>query len=362
MNQISDSSNIIVTIEDKDNFIMAGVQSYSAKCDIDYEKVGAMGEVQPTDYNIKGRTYTVTLKRVFLLNTSLTDKRSIYDKYHWKDFEVAVEFNGVDGGKSKTYRYRNCYRVEATQDVDIDGNPMSETVTILSHNCGYESDDTEYKRLKKMVYGSFVFPYNPTSTEFSSDRKYVEHKFPGLKYNDIEDFGPNCSVISCEGKFFGSGCLKQWNKLLSEYKKKGVKKTYHPIWSSIDKSLMIDLKGVVNEGKMTVDYTFTLIEYDPVPPSKNKKSKGNGGSGGSTGKKKSSQKKKTGKVKSKNDLKVGNSVYITGVCCHDSNGGKPHSKKYDHKKMVITKVHSSGSHPIHLGSVGWAKVSDLSWS
>lgn len=361
MERVGNSNDITITIEDDGNYLMAGVQSYSVKCDIDYEKIGAMGEAHPTDYYVRGRLYTITFKRVCLFNTKLFDGRTVFDKYHWKDFETVVSYNGVGGGKGAVHRFRNCYRVEAEQSVDIDGNPMYETVTILSHNCGYEADDLEYYRAKKMIYGGFTFPYNPSNSEYSIDKKYIEHKFPGLSKNDIEDLGTNCSVITCEGIFYGSEGTKAWSALLKEYKKKGARKTYHPFWHDVKKSLMIDLKGSIDEGKKMIRYSFTLLKYDP-PALKKGKSKSKSKSTSSKKSSKSGNKKKTGKVKSKNELKVGSLVYLTGVCCYTSTGGKPHSKKFTHKKMTVTKIHSNGSHPIHLGSVGWVKVSDLSWS
>lgn len=106
-----------------------------------------------------------------------------------------------------------------------------------------------------------------------------------------------------------------------------------------------------------IQYDFDLLECRPpsVKPAKKIKAtkKAN---------KKKSNKKKSGKVTGGQSIKVGDVVYITGICYHNAQGKSPHSKKFTHKKMTVTKTSATGSHPIHLGTVGWAKISDLSWS
>ena len=353
-NKIGTSDDITITIKDGGNIVLAGVQSYSVKCDLDYTKISAVGEVQPTDYYVNGRTYTITLNRVHLLNSTLSDGLSFYNKNKFKDFELIIKKKKTsNSAKDRISVFRNCYSIESGEDGDI-GSYVSDKIVILSHNLGYESDDTKYKRLKHMIYKGFTFPYNPSTTEFSSNKKYVEHKFPGLKNNDIEDFGSNCATLKCEGYFYGDGAWDTWNKLLSEYNKKGAGKVYHPLFGSIDKGLMINLSSNIDSHSSLIHYSFEILEYDPSSVKKSNKKK-------STKKSTKKSAKKSGKVKSKNELKIGSSVYVTGYIYKTSTGtGK--GKKYSHKKMTVTKINSSGSHPVHVGSVGWVDISELSWS
>lgn len=357
---VGNSSDITIIIRDGGECILAGVQSYSVKCDLDYTKIDAIGEVQPTDYYVNGRTYTITLNRVHLLNSTLSDGLSFYNKKKFKDFQLIINKRATEAGASdRVSVFRNCYAIDSGEDGDVN-NFVQDRITIVSHNLGYESDDKKYKRLKKMKYGSFSFPNNPSSSDYSSDRKYVEHKFPGLKNNDIEDFGANGGVISCSGYFYGSDAFKSWNALLKEYKKKGVKKVYHPILS-ISKGLMVNLKCSIDKHSSLVQYSFDILEYNPPAVSGTKKKSATKKKSSSNGSGHSKSTKKSGKVKSKKDLKVGSSVYVTGHVYKTATGISK-GKSYNHKKMTVTKINGSGSHPVHMGTAGWVAVSELSWS
>lgn len=350
-NRIGTSDDITITIKDKDDVLLAGVQSYDVKCELDYTKITAVGEVQPTDYYVNGRVYTITLNRVHLLNSTLSDGLSFYDKNRYKDFELVIKKNKVNpNAKNRIMTFRNCFSISASENDDV-GNYVKDQIVILSHNMKYDKDDKNYKRLKHMIYKGFTFPYNPSSTVFSSERKYVEHKFPGLKHNDVEDFGANCAILSCEGFFYGSDAWDTWEELLKEYNKKGAGKIYHPLFGNINKGLMINLKGSADHHSSLISYSFDILEYDPPSVKKSKKK--------STKNKKAN--KRSGKVKSKKDIKVGSSIYVTGYT-YKTNTGSSKGSKYNHKKMTITKISGTGSHPIHVGTVGWVSLSDISWS
>lgn len=364
--RIGTSNDISITIEDDGNTTLVGVQSYNIQCDMNYTKIPAFGEAQPTDYYINGRTYTITLTKVHLLNTEdLVDgDLNFYNKYNWKDFELIITKSGIDGGREEIQRFRNCYRIECSEDAELDGTPVIDKMIVVSHNMGYEDDDSPYFRRRKMKYGSFEFPYNPFSTEYNSDKKYVEHKFPGLNRNDIEDFGANCAVITCKGYFYGAsnentnggGAIANWKKLLKEYNKKGVREVYHPIFTGITNGLMTNLQCKM-EDQTLIEYSFDILEYNPPTVKKAKTTKSK-----SKSKSKKKSNKKSGNVKSKKDLKVGDSVYITGNLYKKADGTGGKVGEYNKKKMTVTKIKDSGSHPIHLGSKGWAKVSNLYWS
>lgn len=362
--RIGTSNDILVTIKDDGDTLLTGVQSFDVDCAIEYTKIDAISEAQPTGYHISSRTYTVTLKKVHLLNTDLAGgDLSFYNKRKWKDFELVIEKLGTGlNSKDRRQVFRNCYRVQCGENTSV-GDITVDTMVVISHNMGYEYDDKKYTRRKHIIYGGFTFPYNPYNSKYTTDRKYIEHKFPGLKHNDVEDFGANCGIITCEGYFYGSGDMDDggayynWKQLLAEYKKKGVKKFYHPIFTGVTEGLMVNLQGEIDNRASLIKYSFDIIEYNPPTVSKAKKITPHRKK---TGGKKKTSSKKTGKVKSKGDIKVGDAVYITGYI-YKTPASKDSVKKLTRKKMIVTKI-GSGAHPIHLGTVGWAQILDLSWT
>lgn len=356
--RIGTTNDITVTVKKDGMYIMGTIQSYSVKCVLDVVKIPAMGESVPTSYYHSGRTYTINLKKVNIMNTTFksedTEGKSIYRTDIWNNFELIITKHGIEGGKDIINTYRNCFRIEAGEEADV-GGCVYDTVTIVSHNVDYADKDTEYNRRRKMKFGSFEFPYNPYETEFTSERKYVEHKLPGLKYNDLEDFGLNSAVIHCAGYFYqdrddmtdGKTALKNWKKLYNIYKEGGVKKLYHPIFTNITKAMMVNLHCKMEGKSSLLQYDFDLIEYRPSKTENvKKKSSSKKPSAKSSG-------KKSGKVNGSGVLvSVGDSVYMTGVL----NG-----KKYNHVKMTVTKLDKDGIN-VHLGTVGWAPLDSLSWS
>lgn len=348
--------------------MMGTVQAYSVKCVNEHVKIPAMGESVPTGYYRSGRTYTITLKKVYIKNTKFNKEDTDgIGKFNgsgiWADFELIITKHGVDGGRDRVDTYRNCYRIESGEEANV-GDYITESITIVSHNVNYSEEDTEYFRRRKMKIGSYEFPYNPYESELTSERRYVEHRFPGLKKSDLEDFGLNAAVIHCAGYFFqdkdniADGKTAGYNlKILYRvYKKGGVNKIYHPVFTGITKAMMVNFHCKVEDKSSLIQYDFDLIEYTPPKVAGTKKSSSSGK--GSTSKKS----KKSGKIKSTDKIKVGDSVYITGMCYSTSYGNSPHSKKYSHTKMTITRISKTGTHRIHLGTIGWAKISDLSWS
>lgn len=391
LDRITTGRDIEVIIKDNGRYVLGSVQSYSIRCELNYKKITAVGESQPTDYYINGRTYTITLEKVALQGTKLKSMngRGIYAAHGaaWQDFELVIRLKGIDV-KNNTRVFRNCYRIEAGENATYD-DPIIDRIVVVSHNCNYDTfddgcSDDKYYRRKKMKYGDFKFPYNPSVVEWSSDRKYVEHKLPGLKKNDLEDFGVNCAVIHCEGFFYSDRnedghiddtALEQWAKLRKEYKTgSGPKKTYLPVMrGGITKALMINLKGKMENQSGLVEYSFDLVEYNPPSVSATKKKqvvvspkKPSKGSTVTSSTKGGSSNKKSGKISKISDIKVGDVVYLTGICRNDSYGGKPYSKSYSGTKTTITKIvsnpKSGQNYPICVGCIGWVEISQLSWS
>lgn len=113
--------------------------------------------------------------------------------------------------------------------------------------------------LSKIIYKDFEFPYNPANTSYKIDRTYIKHKYPELAGNELEDFGSNACVISGTGEFFGDDAYVNWNKLLKEFKKKGVGQVSHPIFTDITRGLMTSLRADVEPMPDYVKYSFEIV-------------------------------------------------------------------------------------------------------
>ena len=113
--------------------------------------------------------------------------------------------------------------------------------------------------LSKIVYKDFKFPYNPANTSYKIDRTYIKHKYPELAGNELEDFGSNACVISGSGEFFGDDAYLNWSKLLKEFKKKGVGRVSHPIFTDITRGLMTSLRADIEPMPDYVKYSFEII-------------------------------------------------------------------------------------------------------
>lgn len=115
------------------------------------------------------------------------------------------------------------------------------------------------KTLSSIVYKSFTFPYNPTTSTYKIDRTYIKHKYPELAGNELEDFGPNACIITGSGTFFGDDAYLTWNKLLNEFKAGGVGNVSHPIFTDIRRGLMTSLYGTLEPSLNSVQYTFEIV-------------------------------------------------------------------------------------------------------
>lgn len=115
------------------------------------------------------------------------------------------------------------------------------------------------KKLSKIKYKKFRFPYNPATSTYKIGRSYVEHKYPELMGNELEDFGPNACVITGEGEFFGNKAYSNWRKLLKEFKKSGVGNVSHPVFTDITRGLMTSLQASLEPRPNYVRYTFEIV-------------------------------------------------------------------------------------------------------
>lgn len=351
MNQLhlSNSSNITIDVVSNtgQKLTVLGVQAYNIHCNRNIKRINTIGDQKPAGYARLGRWYEITLSKVYVKNTSAGDGLNFYDNN--KDgFDIVITRNNPDGRTKTVSKFHDCYVSDASESCEVDGKAIVENITILSSDMG---DESSYK-MKHMKIGTFEFPNNPEETEITLDHEYALHKFPGLKKSDIEDLGPDCAIISCSGWMFGSGTYGKARQLLDKSRTVGPQNFLHPIYTGINKVIIKSISLKHSGGaESATQYTLTVVEYDP-PKVRNAENK--------TVSSKKSAKKKSGKVKSLSDLKKGDVVYATGNYYNKKNGGT--SKKISNKKVTVTDISKNAKYPIHINTLGWIKVSSLSWS
>lgn len=113
--------------------------------------------------------------------------------------------------------------------------------------------------LQKMRYKDFQFPNNPETTRCECNRSLIRHKYPELAGNELEDFGPNASIISGTGEFFGTNAYQQWQSLYNEFQKSGVGLVIHPIFNTITRGVMTSLSGELANRENYIRYTFEIV-------------------------------------------------------------------------------------------------------
>lgn len=196
--------------------------------------------------------------------------------------------------------------------------------------------------LNKIRYKNFVFPYNPSITTFKCGRTYIQHKYPFLAGNELEDFSVDAISITGEGVFFGSGCYKAFRQLYSAFKRKKVGKVSHPVFTEVTRGLMVSLTGKVDAEKNVIHYEWEIIA-DTVPDIKEKKKP----------KQKKDKKNKTNDKKpKKKNYKVGDIVNFKGgthyVSSWSNAKGYP-AKKGKAKITLGPNCKGNGkAHPWHL--------------
>lgn len=214
--------------------------------------------------------------------------------------------------------------------------------------------------LPSMRYKSFTWPNNPSSTKYSVDKTYAKHKYPELAGVEIEDMDHDVIIISGDGEFFGENAYEYWKELLSVFNEHGVGEFFHPIYPDVQRALMSKLENTIEPREDYVSYTFEFVADSVIPwinttISGNNSSGigGNSGVGAITGNTESSVKTETGTIV------VGDTVICNGYAYYSSSGANPHSGKLVNKTMTVTQVNYKGSHPIHVGSYGWMRLSDV---
>lgn len=205
------------------------------------------------------------------------------------------------------------------------------------------------QKLNSMSYKDFTWEYNPATCTYSCNKKYVAHKYPELAGVELEDMDADEVVITGEGEFFGPDAYTNWMKLNAEFRKLGPGKFSHPIFTDVTKALMTKLEAKMEPRDDYVAYSFEIIAHDKITlintPTVNSRSSNKSGSGSGSG--------------SSNNIKVGDVVILTGYAYYDSYGSNPHTAYINGKKYTVTYTNYKGSHPIHCGSLGWARLKDV---
>ena len=205
------------------------------------------------------------------------------------------------------------------------------------------------QKLNSMRYKDFTWEYNPANCTYSCQRTYVAHKYPELAGVELEDMDINEIVITGKGEFFGANAYSNWLKLNAVFRTFGPGQFSHPIFTDVTEGLMTKLQAEMEPREEYVAYTFEIVCSVPVNSITTSPTTPTPSTGGTTG----------GTGGSSSQIKVGDIVILTGYAYYDSYGKTPRSAYKDGVKYTVTYVNYKGSHPIHCGSLGWARLSDV---
>ena len=205
--------------------------------------------------------------------------------------------------------------------------------------------------LPSMKYKGFTWPNNPATCKYSVKKAYAEHKYPELTGAEIEDMDPNAVILTGEGEFFGPNAYQYWNELNAVFNEHGVGDFYHPVYTDISKALLVELSSDLEPRQDYVKYSFTFIVHDIIPwvhtTMPDDTINGNSDNSVYDG-------------VTNRTIAVGDVVICNGYAYYDSYGSTPRSAKMVNKTMVVTYTNYKGSHPIHVGSIGWMRLQDVS--
>ena len=202
------------------------------------------------------------------------------------------------------------------------------------------------QKLNSMRYKNFTWEYNPATCTYSCQRTYVAHKYPELSGVELEDMDINEVVITGDGEFFGPNAYTNWMRLNAVFRTFGPGPFSHPIFVDVNQGLMTKLQAKMEPRDDYVAYSFEIVcgvtLNDVSTPSVIPSGNTTGGNAGGS-----------------SQIKVGDIVILTGYAYYDSYGKMPRSAYKNGVKYTVTYVNYKGTHPIHCGSLGWARLSDV---
>lgn len=210
--------------------------------------------------------------------------------------------------------------------------------------------------LSPMRYKTFTWPNNPRECKYSASKSYAKHKYPELAGVEIEDMDGDAVIITGDGEFFGPNAYTNWKNLLAIFNEHGVGEFFHPLYTDIQKALMTKLEMTVEPRQDYVAYTFEFTADSVIPWVHTTISNGGGNTSTVppiTGNTDKSVETGTGTIV------VGDTVICNGYAYYTSYGANPHSAKMTNKMMTVTHVNWKGTHPIHVGSIGWMRLEDV---
>ena len=112
--------------------------------------------------------------------------------------------------------------------------------------------------LSVIKYGEFTFPYNPSSTSFTSEMKVAKHQYPNVNGADLEFLGAEPIEITCKGVFFVNS-KDMAIKLYNVYKQGKIQSFSHPIFPDCTRCIMTKLQLSIEAENDVVHYDFTVL-------------------------------------------------------------------------------------------------------
>ena len=204
--------------------------------------------------------------------------------------------------------------------------------------------------LSSMRYKNFTWPHNPTTCKYNVERSYAKHKYPELAGAELEDMDPDAIVLTGEGEFYGPNAYYYWQELVNVFNQHGVGEFYHPVYQDISTALMTKLSSNLEPRQDYVSYTFEFVVHDTIPWVRTLIPEDD-----------VTQNTETSVADPNNNrsIVVGDTVICNGYAYYTSYGAKPRSAKMTNKTMCVTHVNYKGTHPIHVGSIGWMRLEDV---
>ena len=107
-----------------------------------------------------------------------------------------------------------------------------------------------------MKYKNYVWKVNPRKIKISADRNIKEFDVP-FNNNVLQDYGRKKRIVTGEGEFFGSNCMKQFYSLYSLFLEGGIGLLTVPGYAPFLAAFkQLDLIGESKPNVITYSFTF----------------------------------------------------------------------------------------------------------
>ncbi len=120
--------------------------------------------------------------------------------------------------------------------------------------------------MKKLIFGSFTWPNNPTKMTFKCTKNLKDFFIPN-KGDQLQSFGQNARILTGEGEFFGTTAFVSYFRIYSLFEAGIPKDLFVPGFANY-MAYLTEFNLVGEPGPETVKYTFTFIEdvFSPSTP------------------------------------------------------------------------------------------------